>query len=96
MNNKELQIKAEKYIEENDIDKNTYAIEKAFRDGAKMILNLGQELPIHNVSKRFLFKYRSTGKELVVKLIAKNLKEAMKEFIENYHEIEEIYSVVEL
>ena len=40
MNNKELQIKAEKYIEENGIDKNTYAIEKAFRDGAKMILNL--------------------------------------------------------
>jgi len=53
MNNKELQIKAEKYIEENGIDKNTYAIEKAFRDGAKMILNLGQELPIHNVSKSF-------------------------------------------
>jgi len=44
MNDKKLQIKAEKYIEENGIDKNTYAIGKAFRDGAKMMLNLGQEL----------------------------------------------------
>lgn len=37
MNNKELQIKAENYIEENNIYKNTYAIEKAFKDGARMI-----------------------------------------------------------
>lgn len=61
MNNKELQIKAEKYIEENGIDKNTYAIEKAFRDGAKMILNLGQELPIHNVSNCLGFEEMFNG-----------------------------------
>ena len=57
MNNKELQKKAENYIEENYIEenyinKNTYAIEKAFRDGAKMILKLGQTLPIDSVSNR--------------------------------------------
>ena len=51
MNNKDLQKEAENYIESNNITKNTYAIEKAYRDGAKMIMNQGQPLPIYNVSK---------------------------------------------
>lgn len=39
MDNKVLRAKAQDYIEENGIDKNTYQVEKAFIDGAKMVLS---------------------------------------------------------
>ena len=38
MKNKELRLKAQEYIETEKIDKNTYQVEKAFIDGAKMAL----------------------------------------------------------
>ena len=37
MINKEIRKKAQEYIEENNIQKNTYEIEKAYVDGAKML-----------------------------------------------------------
>lgn len=53
MTNKEISQQAENYIEENNIQQNTYAIEKAFRDGAKMVLNtVKNNVAKSNVSRR--------------------------------------------
>lgn len=44
MNNTELRKEAQKYIEENNIVSNTYEIEKAFIDGAKLL----RDKPVNN------------------------------------------------
>lgn len=52
MNNKELRVKAQDYTEENGINRNTNQIEKAFIDGALMILNQAKNNEsLHLVSK---------------------------------------------
>ncbi len=80
MNNKELQKQAENYIEENGINKNTYAIEKAFRDGAKMILNQGQSLPIDSVSKSLPTKEDAVAEGYrIAKYAGYNYRRVLKE-----------------
>ena len=66
MNNKELRVKAQDYTEENGINRNTNQIEKAFIDGALMILNQAKNNEsLHDVScSRINCEYEDRGSYL--------------------------------
>lgn len=62
MKNKELRLKAQEYIEAEKIDKNTYQVEKAFIDGAKMALQQVKNNDLlHNVSDSLPVKCTRLG-----------------------------------
>ena len=48
------------------------------------------------VSRRFLFQYRSWGKELMVTLEGKSLNSVLLKFAKSYHDIDEVYEIAEV
>ena len=56
--------------------------------------NIEKQCDIHVVMPRFLFRYKCLNEKFKVEIQAENLNKAMFNFATDYHQIEEIYSVV--
>ena len=84
MKNKEIINEAQKYIEQNKIEKNTYQVEKAFIDGAKMALKQIKNLNIPDVSGLlFAYEMRTNNNRLPTKT-ERLAKVQIKQFLANY------------
>tara|TARA_R110000803_G_scaffold69058_2_gene131231 strand:+ start:12319 stop:12516 length:198 start_codon:yes stop_codon:yes gene_type:complete len=55
-----------------------------------------KQCDIHVVMPRFLFRYKCLDENFGVEIEAENLNKAMFNFATYYHQIQEIYSVVEV
>jgi hypothetical protein len=61
-------------------------------------INTPQNPPLQQtaVMCRFLFQYRSMGKDLMVYIEASSLNDAMVEFATHYHFIDEVYEIAKV
>ena len=73
------------------------------KDGTEVPQNAEADVPTSsqtiakpNVMRRFLFQYRSTGKDLMVTLEGNSLNDTMVKFATLYHSIDEVYEIAEV
>jgi len=73
MDNKELRVQAQNYIEDNGITKNTNQIEKAFIDGALMMKNQAKKNEVLDIVSKSFY-----SDDAIVRLKAEYFEKGLK------------------